>query len=465
MSGAAMQLHCYRGASSRAFACGSGSTLWRGTYQKVTPFALVDVVDSGNRAKLVGTSGTKKVTIGRNGDLLSNVYLEINLPTIATAVDAYVKNVGMAFIRNCQLKIGTQIIDEITGREMDIHDELFGSSDKSLRDLCLKVDHEEMQGLGSATHNEAAIAGAPTDLSKLVRSDGTKRLFDRSAVSLDASGTINLFVPLSFWFCQNPAAALPLVSLMYHEVSLSFEFRTGAANEDNFLSFKYDGVDAAIKGTTITGSTIACNVIYTYVLLSSEEREAMASSTFEQLLVQHQRQGKVNKAAGTSAQTHDIRLNFNHPVTCMMWLGRLIPNSVTANTCTQSDPFEARGHTAAAGKGVWKHTFSECQLKLNNQRRFGDAQKPTYFTHVQPYQHFNRVPKENYIYCYSFAQAPGNWCQPSGHLNFSRVDSANLVLKTMTTGHASDTLDIYVFALNLNILRYSGGLGGARYSV
>jgi hypothetical protein len=61
------------------------------------------------------------------------------------------------------------------------------------------------------------------------------------------------------------------------------------------------------------------------------------------------------------------------------------------------------------------------------------------------------------INCYSFALKPEEH-QPSGTCNFSRIDTAQLILKTaLGVGH-------WVYAVNYNVLRIMSGMGGLAYS-
>jgi hypothetical protein len=73
------------------------------------------------------------------------------------------------------------------------------------------------------------------------------------------------------------------------------------------------------------------------------------------------------------------------------------------------------------------------------------------------------------IYLYSFALRPEEH-QPSGTCNFSRIDTATLVM-TLSGGvtvnaesATDDSWDVRVYAVNYNILRVMSGMGGLAYS-
>jgi hypothetical protein len=102
------------------------------------------------------------------------------------------------------------------------------------------------------------------------------------------------------------------------------------------------------------------------------------------------------------------------------------------------------------------------KLQLNGQDRFSEREG-TYFDLVQPYQHHTRNPDTG-INVYSFALRPEEH-QPSGTANFSRIDSANLVLVvSANTVTGSKTAKVRVYAVNYNVLRVMSGMGGLAYS-
>ena len=75
----------------------------------------------------------------------------------------------------------------------------------------------------------------------------------------------------------------------------------------------------------------------------------------------------------------------------------------------------------------FRDTLKDCQLKLNNSKRFTTVTAmmcpATYFRQLDPYLHHTRVPDAG-VYAYSFAITPES-NQPSGSANFSRIDNAS----------------------------------------
>lgn len=461
MSAATMQLHTYKGASSRAFAGNDGKSLWRNTYSRISPFALVDHHQNcEDKLKNAGSGGTKYITLDRNGDLLANSYVHFKFTPTGAALKGLVRNTAIAALKTVSIYIGSQEVDRYTNVEAEIQKELLG---QQYGDMTFDYDR-------SLTYVKSTAASFVDDLGDNVESSQGK-LCDMSqrGTSRDADTVIHQYVPLSFWYCQHPSLAIPMVALMYHDVKLGFELRSGAANSSNYLQVTAHGSN----GNKMESATVyTANVVSTYVLLSNDEREAMANSTFEQLCCQHQRvQETKTLTAGTAignanatVDSYTIDCVFNHPVSLIAWVGHL--NTVTTSAAKDEypgngDPLCFMGPSVDSGV-CFGDMFDTAQLKLNGSDRFSSDAKASYFRQVQPIQHFGRVPK-NYVYCYSFAQHPGVWTAPTGHVNMSRIDNIQLKLEANNTG-AADSIEITVCAWNLNILRYSNGLGGARYS-
>jgi hypothetical protein len=209
------------------------------------------------------------------------------------------------------------------------------------------------------------------------------------------------YVPLEFWFCRNIGLALPLIALQYHEVKINLDFSTEAFD------------DATLWAD--------------YIFLDTDERRRFAQLSHEYLIEQLQFTGDETMAGGKLT----AKLSFNHPVKELIWR-------------------TMDGATAKAS--------GFAKLMLNGNDRFAQRDAK-YFTHVQPYQHHTNIPAmASYINVYSFALKPEEH-QPSGTLNMSRIDTAQLQL----TG-ADGEGNTKIYAHSYNVLRILSGMGGLAYS-
>ena len=219
------------------------------------------------------------------------------------------------------------------------------------------------------------------------------------AGDLYGGSTDERFYPLRFAFCENWQTALPLISLQYHDVELRITW----------------GSDA---------DTYKWEVYANYAYLDTQEREMFAATPQNMLITQ------VQKAVASSNRIQE--LNFNHPVKYLA-----ASNTTAVNICTDTN---------------------KVKLQINGTDvadfKFGNPN----FTSVPLYYHTthgNSSPGAT-LFTYPFCLETGK-LQPTGTLNFSRLDSARIISDT-----AVNTDNIY--AVNYNVLRIENGMGGLLYS-
>jgi hypothetical protein len=221
------------------------------------------------------------------------------------------------------------------------------------------------------------------------------------SVSGDLYGgsTNERFYPLRFAFCENWQTALPLISLQYHDVELRITWGSGA-------------------------STYKWEVYTNYAYLDTQERELFAAAPQNMLITQ------VQKAISSGNKIQE--LNFNHPV---KYLAAANTTAVNIVTDTNKVKLQINGTDVADFK-------------------FGNPN----FTSVPLYYHTSHgssTPGAK-LFTYPFCLDTGK-LQPTGNLNFSRLDSARIISDT-----AVNTDNIY--AVNYNVLRIENGMGGLLYS-
>ena len=216
----------------------------------------------------------------------------------------------------------------------------------------------------------------------------------------NGAGTTKIY-PLRFSFCENAQSALPLVALQYHDVELRITW-----------------------GSTLASD--AYEVHAQFIYLDTDERTALASTPQNMLITQTQ------KAIKSDAFIQE--LSFNHPI-------KFLCSYRTAAT----------DFVGTAG--------AKMKLQINGTD-VGDA-KPTnpHYTSGSLYYHtpfadFDSAAITNFLspFCLDTCKL-----QPTGELNFSRVDSARLVTD-------AGTFQSDIYAVGYNILRIEQGMGGLMYS-
>ena len=219
------------------------------------------------------------------------------------------------------------------------------------------------------------------------------------AANLANGGTSYRFYPLRFAFCENWQTALPLISLQYHDVELRITWGSAAATD------KWD-------------------VYANYAYLDTQEREVFASQPQNMLITQTQ------KAVSSGSKIQE--LNFNHPV-----------------------KYLASGRANAM---AILNDNNKLKLQINGtdvaDYKFADPN----FSTVTSYYHTTNssLGTAKTLFFYPFCLDSGK-LQPTGSLNFSRLDSARLINDNQNVGD-----DIY--AINYNVLRIENGMGGLLYS-
>ena len=413
MGGGLMQLVAY-GAQDVFLTGNPQITFFKVVYRRHTNFAVESIQQTFNGAADFGRKVT--ATISRNGDLITNVYLQVKLPKLADSGAKYVNSVGHALMKSIELEIGGQRIDKHYAEWLEIWSQLTLPEEK-------RAGYKEMVGMY----------------------DGTPE---------DATADRTYYIPLIFFFNRNPGLALPLIALQYHEVKINIDF---------------EKVENLVLGDVATGDKkiTDCSLWVDYVYLDTDERRRFAQVSHEMLIEQLQFTGDESISAnnGTSGRTEKFRMNFNHPVKELVWVYR------SQEAEDEKDHFNFSMDTVGADQASWQHTpssadeavtFSEplasAKILLNGHDRMSDR-PGSYFRLVQPYQHHTRVPSKH-IYVYSFALKPEEH-QPSGTCNFSRIDNATL---SLTFNPKCDAGKVKIFAVNNNVLRIMSGMGGLAYS-
>ena len=203
--------------------------------------------------------------------------------------------------------------------------------------------------------------------------------------------------PLRFSFCENAQSALPLIALQYHDVEIRISWNAVSATD-------YE-------------------VHAQFVYLDTDERTALSSAPQNMLITQTQQ----SIASDNTLQ----ELNYNHPI-------KFIAS------------YRSAGVGVAAGN---------VKLQINGTD-VGDAKKANpHYTSTSLYYHtpFSTLDSSvathfMYPFCLETAKL-----QPTGTLNFSRVDSARLVTD-------AGTFNTDMYGVNYNILRIENGMAGLMYS-
>jgi hypothetical protein len=205
------------------------------------------------------------------------------------------------------------------------------------------------------------------------------------------------FYPLRFFCCEGPQSAIPLVALPYSTVELRIYWGPNAGNYN---------VDAYAN----------------YYYLDTEERGIMASRAHDILITQVQK----SVPSGELVQ----ELTFNHPVKYIA-----CANTNMESTLTSVD--------------------NKLKISINGTDLSSFKWAKPHFVDVQHYYHTNFVTSPD-CFLHSFCLNTSS-LQPSGSLNFSRVESVKI------HSESREIIDP-IYAVNYNILRVNNGCAGLMYA-
>lgn len=266
-----------------------------------------------------------------------------------------------------------------------------------------------------------------------------------------------LFIPLRFSFCQSPGLSLPLVSLVYPTVVVNFDFR-------NYTELVRSTTPVTTLTHLTTGETpsMDCRFYATFILLDTEERRLFANRPHEYLISQCQFTGDKPVIVDANNPNLNVKLDltFSHPVKELIWVYQTAPsynsNIVTTEYATQGNDWFNYSLPSAD-----VDPFVTGKIQLNGHDRT-IAMPAKYYRLMEPYKRHSRIPNKK-IYSYSFALHPEDF-QPSGTCNFSRVDTAHLVLSMDPSLLTTSTKGrIRIFANSYNVFRVASGSGGLAY--
>jgi hypothetical protein len=446
MGGGLLQLVAY-GAQDAYISGNPQITFWKGLFKRHTNFAMEPFRINFSGQVQWGTKQT--ALIGRHADLLYSTYVEVVLPlstSVGGALTPYQWNndqgyLGYNLIKYVEIDIGGQVVDRMYSEFMVLWSQL-------TMDTAQLAKLKKMVSGPCKTANNASLL-----------TYGTKCATDGRQQKMNV-----LYIPLPFFFTRNPGAALPLIALQYHEVKINVLW-----NEPQDIAGNFVGT-----GLTRLPQAIQAALYIDYIYLDTEERRRMAQASHEYLIEQTQ----FNEDKGIIGANNRIDLTFNHPVKELIWVVQPSYYSdcrlAASKPATRLRPFS---YDLDPVFDQW--------LQINGQdrldRRYGD-----YYNKVQPFQHHSGQLDSTQsigVYAYSFALRPEEH-QPSGTCNFSRIDTATIVMNMAGDGEGdsdpptnpaggdfgksgadwTDNWDVRVYATNYNVLRVMSGMGGLAYS-
>ena len=231
------------------------------------------------------------------------------------------------------------------------------------------------------------------------------------ANAVGVNGLTSDYVMLPFFFGEDWTKALPLVALQYHQVEIRIRCRNGFQTP-----------------------AVAPKVWANYIYVDTDERDFFAKQDHEILFQQ------VQHVLASNSDTEFDLTYFNHPVKAV----HLISGKATADQWFN------------------EFNFRDSSMYINGTTLF-DNTSNTYHHNVVHEMHCEVLPENSmdnlpvftWPFCLNMTKL-----QPSGTLNFSRIDTAKLTITHPNGGNALHR----VYGVNYNILRITSGMAGVAFS-
>ena len=467
-------------------------TFFKIAYKRYTNFSVEPIPQYFKTTPDFGAKCT--VNLAKNADLLSSTFLYVELPNIQmenftnnTSNFAWVKKIGLALINYVEIEIGGYVIDRHYGDWINIWNEI-------TRNQSTYTSYNKMIG----------------NISELINYSQTK------------TSTI-LYIPLSFWFCLDTGLAVPLIALIHNDIKINVQFndiencynvspsyfisvtnniciyKPGEYFYQNYQNNKiigefiyFDTINQYLYYNPIKGSFVIPplnNTSNAYNLIGYDSQYIM-NIVPSSVIVQNNDYFKFNKPSLISSyllvdyiyldnyertkflnNSHQYliptvqtvsdqiiySMNFGYklplinPVKLLVWRGLLVSND------TNNDHFN---YTTMPYTETEENIIIKNSLIINSINRM-DLDSIEYYTYIPRYQY--SLGNEYGIYMYSFALNPKD-IQPSGSMNFSKIDDAYLQLKLNKIVNYQNPVSFKCYAVQYNLLRISNGIGGLGFN-
>ena len=477
---------------------------FKSVYKRYTNFALETIALVPIRNSTLSFTDDTKISfkITRDADLVKDMFLTFQFPDIYSpnSLDVasypqfngyynfqWIKRLAEYLVKEVSITIDSQTdIDRHYSEWFHISSEMTLPAEK-------KAGYYEMIGNIPEYYDPANGAGC----------NGTYPSgFDKGNPYVPSIVGRRIVLPLRFWFNNNATTSFPLIATQRMEFVVNVTLRSlqqlytlvepGTGNVVRPPSTPVFGTFLQPQ-TTSNSLDLTVNLEANYIFLEREERKRFALASHEYLITQIQKIGPYSVNGSANTINLDLK-NINKPVTNLYfvlrrddlenvndwsnftnWPGQippfrtgfhnpygLNPSPFPAKLAYYKTPYILRsGRILIDGAELadgYVYNFDNGGTEINGKDAF-------YYNYIQPYMFQKNIPGQG-IYSFSFS-LDNNEYQPCGAINMSSIQTKQLILNTIdrdTTGGYVDNIpysfNVYVFALNYEIVKIMGGMFG-----
>jgi hypothetical protein len=409
-------------------------TFFKNVFRRHTNFAMEPkqlYFDKPIRLANIDGKSVYTVKILKEADLVGGINLEVKV-TGSSSGGYTVNHFGNAIIKEARLKVGGAIIDTHYSQWRQIYQELYDSTNTS------HLNESDSTGGGRTI---AYTSNSIFNINR--RTNGDEVLYFDNSTSY--SKTIH--VPMRFWFNNSIGNVLPILALNNHEVLLELIFE-----------------DRTILDGSVTISDIDIKAYGDYYYLDVEEKRKFSQSSHEYLIEQVTRIKTKTPSSSkslTELEEKTIELEFYNPIKYITW--------VVINPSNSGD-YKGMGPCYFTSLCSNSHTRNDgndgnVKFQFNSEDRI-ITRPMSYYTRYLPkvYRYPKNIPNLDRIGMYSFAINPLD-VNPTGTCNFSKILDKDMIISIANnTVSTVQSKELMIFAVNYNIFRVNGGMGGLAYT-
>ena len=458
---------------------------FRNVYKRHTNFSCESIQQS-----IIGDPDFKKTVeciISRAGDLLTGIIIEIDLPKLEgkrNKIVSWINSIGHYILEKIELQIGGNVIDTHYGEWLEIWNELtireshkkgyYNMIGKDItitnkKTLLIPLQFWFCRNYGLALplialqYHEVKLIITLADFNKCWKKEYDFYYLKRSGnkvtvqtppstdisindivtsfpESVKEDGGEDIYFDMKILWVDNKETNLVKNRKISDETSLVL--KTTYTTEKT--GYAYLLKNEPIKDTYKIGDMrIYCD----YIFLDTGERKHFAQKKHIYLIEQLQLNEGNEYSKGQ--ESNKISLDFNHPCKEIIWVNNLLFNNELNQHFNYSDRIQQVNR---------ENPIDNVILFINGQERFS-KRNADYFRLLVPLQKHSRIP-DNFIYNYCFSIKPED-NQPSGSCNFSRINTADIIINYKSN---MDDLTTKIYSVNYNILNIINGMGGVAYS-
>ena len=382
-------------------------------YQRVIPFPPPNPNYQGATVQL-------ELLPTELGHLLSNMYLKVTMPALATGYQ-YSPQLGRALIKQIDLLVNETVIETLYDDWYIVRDQLF-------------LDADEQTGMFQAVGGSNINSQVATDY----------------------------IIPLEFFFCRRKSHAdsgnerlrrpyFPLCAMWNQKLYVRFTFQPNTW-----------WCNVAAPHTT---DLVLPKLVTEEILLDNAEKLYYQNTPLRYIVNRVKKESTLTFSAGNP----QLQLTASFPVQTLAWFFRN-KNYEATSTGLYSDSRYNYGYTTQyiqtgiqlqfpSGNSNYVDVIDNAKITLNNVDILSTFQGSLYYTFKQPLEHGLSIPSKN-IYTYSFGLTPKEYNQ-GGYLNFSKLNSQTttltLVFNPSYATQITQGYNLYLFYYGYTLLEFQGG--------